>query len=315
MLGKTASGLFWMCRYLERAEATARLLDAGFRIALTRAGSSRSEWESVLTTAGQLKAFRARHGDPTSGKVMDFLLSDRDNPSSIISMAKAARDNARAVRIALTREVWEATNESWMTLDKLLSRNIPESDLPDTLTTIRQQNALVRGATNGTMLRNDGYNFVRLGTFIERADNTARILDVKYYLLLPSISQVGSTLDIKQWETILRSVSALRSYTWLHGATVNPRDIAQFLILHEQMPRSLAFCYNKICDNLSYLAKDYDSETEACEMADRIHRDYLGRSMEAIFEDGLHEFIGGFLDANGRLGTQIAKDYSFGVAP
>lgn len=313
MLGKTASGLFWMFRYLERAEATARLLDAGFRIALTRAGSSRSEWESVLTTVGQLESFKDRHGDATSGKVMEFLLSDRENPSSIISMVKAARDNARAVRIALTREVWEATNESWMTLDKLLTGNIPESDLPDVLTAIRQQNALVRGATTGTMLRNDGFNFVRLGTFIERADNTARILDVKYYLLLPSISQVGSALDIKQWETILRSVSALRSYTWLHGATVNPRDIAEFLILHEQMPRSLAFCYNKICDNLGYLAKDYDNKTEACEMAERVHADYLGRSMDAIFDDGLHEYIENFLEANGRLADRITADYSFGV--
>ena len=313
MLGKTASGLFWMFRHLERAESTARLLDAGFRIALTRAGSSRSEWESVLTTVGQLQAYKQRHGEATSSKVIEFLLSDRDNPSSIISMVKSARDNARGVRIGLTREVWEATNESWMTLDKLLSGNIPESDLPDTLTTIRQQNALVRGATNGTMLRNDGYNFVRLGTFIERADNTARILDVKYYLLLPSVSQVGSQLDMKQWETILRSVSALRSYQWLHGATVNPRDIAQFLILHEQMPRSLAFCYNKVCSNLNYLAKDYGIKTEACEMAERIHLDYLGRSMDAIFDDGLHEYIGGFLSANGRLASQISTDYSFGV--
>ena len=313
MLGKTASGLFWMFRYLERAESTARLLDAGFRIALTRAGSSRSEWESVLTTAGQLGAFKQRHGDALSSNVIEFLLSDRDNPSSIISMVKSARDNARGVRIGLTREVWEATNESWMTLDKLLSGKIAEADLPDTLTTIRQQNALVRGATTGTMLRNDGFNFVRLGTFIERADNTARILDVKYYLLLPSISQVGSQLDIKQWETILRSVSALRSYQWLHGATVNPRDIAQFLILHQQMPRSLAFCYNKICDNLGYLAKDYGNKTEACEMAERIHLDYLGRSMDAIFDDGLHEYIGGFLGANGRLADRIAQDYSFEV--
>ena len=131
------------------------MANAGFRIALTRAGSSRSEWESVLTTTGQLKGFRERHGEPTSSKVMEFLLSDRENPASIISMVKAARDNARAVRIALTSEVWEAINESWMTLDKLLSDTIAEADLPDVLTTIRQQNALVRGATNGTMLRND----------------------------------------------------------------------------------------------------------------------------------------------------------------
>ena len=198
-------------------------------------------------------------------------------------------------------------------LDRLQTVAAERADLPDVLTTIRQQNALVRGATTGTMLRNDGFNFVRLGTFIERADNTARILDVKYYLLLPSISQVGSQLDIKQWETILRSVSALRSYTWLHGATVNPRDIAQFMILHEQMPRSLGFCYNKICDNLGYLCKDYGQEAESMRMAERIRDDYLGRTMESIFDRGLHEFIGNFLSANGQLGTRIAADYSFEV--
>ena len=313
MLGKTAASLFWMSRYLERVENSARFIDAGFRISLTRSASASDEWSSMLKSSGVIDAYRAKHDDFESAKVIDFLLRDRDNASSVLAVMKKARDSARTARTALTREVWEATNESWMTLDKLLTGKIPEADLPDVLTTIRQQNALVRGATYGTMLRNDGFYFLRLGTFIERADNTARILDVKYYLLLPSISQIGSTLDIKQWETILRSVSALRSYHWLHGATVNPRDIAQFLTVHEQMPRSLAFCYNKICDNLGYLAKDYGNKTEACEMASRIHLDYLGRSMEAIFDDGLHEYIEGFLGANDRLASQIARDYSFEV--
>lgn len=195
MLGKTAGSLFWMARYLERSENNARLIDAGFRIALTRSSTAAAEWKSVLVTAGVNQAFQAAHGDYSSARVIDFLLRDASNPSSILSVIKLARDNARTARTALTRETWEAVNTSWMTLVALLKRPVREDDLPDVLTTIRQQSAHVRGALNGTMLRNDGYNFSLLGTFLERADNTARILDVKYYLLLPSVAHIGTSID------------------------------------------------------------------------------------------------------------------------
>ena len=314
MLGRVAHGIFWMYRYLERAENTARLLAAGQRMTLTRGKDmATQEWKSILTTLGLRQSYEAHHDDYDGAQVCDFVLRSKHNPENVMAMVESARTNARACRSALTAEVWEAVNEGWMTLRDLLARPVRESNLNTSLAAIRRESTLARGATHGSMLRNETYSFARLGTFLERADNTARILDVKYYLLLPSISQVGSTLDIKQWETILRSVSALRSYTWLHGATVNPRDIAQFLILHQQMPRSLAFCYNKICDNLGYLEKNYDNRTEACEMAEAIRKDYLGQSMDAIFEDGLHEFIEGFLRANGNLAKQISSDYSFEV--
>ena len=211
MLGKTAGSLFWMARYLERSENNARLIDAGFRIALTRSQTAAAEWKSVLVTAGVNQAFQAAHGDYSSARVIDFLLRDPANPSSILSVIRQARDNARTARTALTRETWEAVNTSWMTLVALLKRQVREDDLPDVLTTIRQQSAQVRGALNGTMLRNDGYHFALLGTYLERADNTARILDVKYYLLLPSVAHIGTSIDNVQWETILRSVSAHRA--------------------------------------------------------------------------------------------------------
>lgn len=311
MLGKNAAGLFWMSRYIERAEAQARLIEAGFRIALTRASAAESEWESLLATVGQLDAYRAQHAAAESGRVVAFLLSDRSNAASVISLVKVARDNARLVRTALTREVWEAINESWITLDARLKGRIRPADLPDLLALIRRQNALVRGAMAGSQLRNDIYNFLRLGTFIERADNTARILDVKYYLLLPSLAAVGSTLDMVQWETILRSVSAQRAYHWLNGPDTTARGIAEFLILHPQMPRSLAFCYAKICDNLDHLARDYGAAGPAHAAAAAIRRDMLGGSIEAVFDSGLHEFIGRFLIANNALATQIAADYRF----
>jgi uncharacterized alpha-E superfamily protein len=311
MLGKTAGGLFWMFRNLERTENNARLLDAGFRIALTRTATASGEWKSVLTTAGMLCNYDARHGEYTSAKVIDFMLRDPANPSSVISTMKSARDNARLVRTALTREVWEATNEGWMALNTILAKPVREQDLPDTLAAIRQQSALVRGATSGTLLRNDGFNFTRLGTFLEHADNTARILDVKYYLLLPSSAQIGSSLDNVQWETILRSVSAQRAYRWLNGAEISPLNIAEFLIKHEQMPRSLIYCAKKIADNLCYLQSDYGDDHQSAKMAKSLYAELHQRSIEEIFEHGLHEFIGDFIARTSALAVQVEHDYRF----
>ncbi len=226
--------------------------------------------------------------------MINFLLRDKSNPASVISNVKAARDNARLVRTALTREVWEATNEAWITLQALLARPVRERDLPDVLSVIRQQKAVVRGAMAGTMLRNDGYNFARLGMFLERADNTARILDVKYYLLLPSFAQIGSSLDQVQWETILRSVSARRAYRWLYGTDISPMNVAEFLILHPQMPRSLAFCSQKIMNNLGHLEQDYGVENQSCRMAKAHYQKLKDSNIDGIFEQGLHEFVGRF---------------------
>lgn len=311
MLGKTAGSLFWMSRYLERSENNARLIDAGFRIALTRSSTAASEWKSVLVTAGVDQAFLAAHDEYSSARVVDFLLRDPANPSSILSVVKQARDNARTARTALTRETWEAVNTCWMTLTALLKRPVREDDLPDVLTTIRQQNAQVRGALNGTMLRNDGFNFSLLGTFLERADNTARILDVKYYLLLPSVAHIGSSIDNVQWETILRSVSAHRAYRWLYGAEISALKIAEFLILYRQMPRSLAFCCERMEDNLAQLGRNYGEETEAARLARALCREKLAGPIQSIFDGGLHEYVTDFLRANAALARQIEQDYRF----
>lgn len=311
MLGKTAGGLFWMFRFLERSENTARLIEAGFRMALTRSAVGADEWKSIVTAAGVRSEFEARYSAYETQDVIDFLLRDPDNPSSVKSSVEAARVNARMVRIALTREVWEATNECWMTLTKVLAEPIPERDLPAVLGTIRQQSALVRGALHGTMLRNDIYDFARIGTFIERGDSTARILDVKYYVLLPSISYVGSSLDNVQWETILRSVSAHRSYRWLNGGEITPKGIANFLILDRRMPRSLAFCAAKLSDNLAYLADDYGDRHPCHELAEHLRDRLRNNTIEMILEDGLHEFVQGFIRDNIAIGNEIERNYRF----
>ena len=308
MLGKTAGSLFWMARYLERSENNARLIDAGFRIALTRSQTAAAEWKSVLVTAGVNQAFQVAHGDYSSARVIDFLLRDPANPSSILSVIRQARDNART---ALTRETWEAVNTSWMTLVALLKRQVREDDLPDVLTTIRQQSAQVRGALNGTMLRNDGYHFAQLGTFLERADNTARILDVKYYLLLPSVAHIGTSIDNVQWETILRSVSAHRAYRWLYGAEISALKIAEFLILYRQMPRSLTFCSERMENHLNELQRHYGDETEAWRMAHALVHDKLNAPIQSIFDGGLHQYVTGFLRDTAALARQVERDYRF----
>lgn len=311
MLGKTAGGLYWMFRYLERSENTARLLDAGFRIALTRSNSAEDEWASVVNTAGSREAYQQNHDRYDALKVIEFLLRDASNPSSVMSIIDAARNNARLVRTALTREVWESTNECWMTLKKTLAKPVHERELPQVLDTIRQQSALVRGALHGTMLRNDIYNFAQLGTYIERADNTARILDVKYYVLLPSVSLVGSSLDNVQWETILRSVSGQRAYRWIYAAKIDPVTIAHFMILDRRMPRSLAFCYVQIAHDLAQLQEDYAERLHCHDTADTMLQKLKSGSIETIFESGLHEFITDFIQQNSNLAQQIETDYRF----
>jgi uncharacterized alpha-E superfamily protein len=300
-----------MFRFLERSENISRLVDAGFRIALTRAAAAEGEWASVVATAGASTAYHERYDEITGAHVVDFLLRDRTNPSSVLSVIDNARNNARLVRTALTREVWEATNDCWMAMKAALARPVTEVELPDVLTTIRQQSALVRGALNGTMLRNDIYNFASIGTFIERADNTARILDVKYYVLLPSVSPVGSSLDNVQWETILRSLSAYRAYRWLSEGEANSIGIANFLILDGRMPRSLAFCSKKISESLGHLADNYGTRVASHDLSDSLHQEIANLSIETIFENGLHEFLSDFIIRNNKLGQQIERDFRF----
>jgi uncharacterized alpha-E superfamily protein len=311
MLGKTAGGLYWMFRYLERSENITRMIDVGLRISLTRPDNAQDEWASIMDSAGVRSIYEETHDKVNAASVIDFLLRDPDNPSSVMSCIGSARMNARLVRTALTREVWEATNECWLRLKDVLAEPVAARELPEVLGIIRQQSALVRAALHGTMLRNEIYNFSRIGTFIERADNTARILDVKYYVLLPTANHVGSSLDNVQWETILRSASGFRSYRMNYGPDITPRGIAEFLIFDRQMPRSLAFCYSKIGENLGYLEEGRAERLPSNDVHDIFRRDFETQSVDTIFDLGLHTFLRGFEAYNSRLGSQIEQDYRF----
>lgn len=311
MLGRTANGLFWMFRYIERAENTARLIDAGLRMSLTRMHGHEEEWESVLRSSGVFNAYCAANPEVTGADAVNYLLRDKANPSSIISAIEAARNNGRMVRTALTREAWEAVNECYLDIKAQLARKVSGADMPEIINNIKQRTGLIRGAFHGTMLRNELYNFSRIGTFIERADNTSRILDVKYYVLLPAVSYVGSSLDNVQWESILRSVSAHRSYGWVYDDDYKPSNIADFLILNDQMPRSLAYCYDKINSNLSYLERDYGERTSCHETAAKTLGMLREREIQSIMDTGLHEFLQDFISQNSRVAAEIAEAYRF----
>jgi uncharacterized alpha-E superfamily protein len=289
----------------------ARLVDAGLRMALTRTQSASEEWSSVLLSAGSNVAFSYKHQEYTAANVADFLLRDTSNPSSTMAAIETARNNARMVRTALTRETWESINEAWMSLKRMLAKPIDERDLPTVLDAIKRETALIRGSFYGTMLRNEIFDFSQLGTYVERADNTARILDVKYYVLLPSISWVGSTLDNYQWESILRSVSAHRSYRWVYEADYKPTNIADYLILNVRMPRSLTFCYRFLAEHLKFLGDDYGQQHPCHRTVERTQTMLTAGSIKDIFDAGLHEFLANFIQENTKLGDQIAQDYRF----
>ena len=312
MLGRTANGLFWMFRYLERAENTARLLDAGLRMALTRdIITAEEEWRSVIQASGQGAAYRAKHGTYTGIQVWNHILRDRDNPGSVLEMMRQVRTNARGVRNAISGELWRAVNESWMEIDSALARPVGQGSVGEIIAMIRRAGTLAHGAMINSMLRDAGFNFANAGTFVERADNTARILDMKYYLLLPSVSYVGTTLDSGQWDQVLRSVSGDRAYRWLNAGQADPRGIVAFLVLDERFPRSLAFSHSLLRENVNSLARIHGSEGESSTLI-RQSSILLGDlTIEQVFEQGLHEFLTQFMRANTEIARAIAADYRF----
>ena len=312
MLGRNANGIYWMTRYVERSENIARLIEAGLRMSLTRAGDVNTEWASVLETAGVSAAFADEYGkEHNCSNVTNFLLRDKANSRSVLATLEGARTNARMVRTALTREVWESVNECWLSLSSLLSRPVREADLSKTLEIIRRQSGLIRGAMLGTMLRNDIYNFARIGTFIERADSTARILDVKYYVLLPSLQHVGSSLDNVQWESILRSVSAHTSFRYIYGTEYTSKQIAELLIFEMRLPRSLLFCQAQIVENLNYLAAEYNERTEAHDVAEALFHRLKQMNIAQVFDSSLHTFLQDYLRDNNNVGASIDKAFRF----
>ena len=311
MLSRTADNLYWLARYVERAEYLARILEVTQRLTtlpLAYVGET-NEWESALATAGCSSAFFAAHEEANEETVTDFLAFSTSNPSSIRNCFEIARTNARAVRTALTVEMWDAINGTWLELKRFGNGPTSREEFMRFLRWVQQSSLLFDGSAYRTMLRNDAYWFSRLGVNIERADNTARILDVKYHLLLPANERIGGPIDYFQWAAILRSVSALTAYHWVYRESVKPWLIADLLILKDDMPRSLASCYGNLTQNLDYIARAYGRQGPAQRQARTVRARIENSRMEEIFQTGLHEFIGEFINDNSRLGAAITEQY------
>jgi uncharacterized alpha-E superfamily protein len=311
VLSRTADSLFWLARYVERAENVARVVAVAHRMAsVARSlGSGGNEWLSTLIATGCEQDFFAKYSEAVAADVVDYLVRDPDNPSSIVSCLETARRNARAVRTALTADMWDALNGTWLSARERAAASRDDAVM-DFLEWVRERSQLFNGAYASTMLRNDAYYFTRLGTFLERADSTARILDVKYYVLLPQDEGVGGALDYYQWQSILRSVSALRSYHWIYPERLQPWLIAELLILRPEMPRSLLSCFNEVTRHLDMIAEAYGGKRGECHrLAGEMHARLRFGRIEAIFQLGLHEFLTEFIDRSTLLGSEISRLY------
>ncbi|MBX9932551.1 MAG: alpha-E domain-containing protein [Methylobacterium sp.] len=312
MLSRTADNLYWLSRYVERAEFVARILDAAHRLAAlpsSYGGGETNEWASALASAGDPEVFKPLYGSVNEATVCNFLAFSPHNPSSIRSCIETARENARSVRTALTTEMWDAINGAWLELRNYEGRDLNREEFSHFLDWVKGVSLAFDGSAYRTMLRNDAYWFTRLGTAIERADNTARILDVKYRILLPDTERVGGSLDYFQWTTILREVSAFNAYHWVYRESVKPLLVADLLLLNRQMPRSLANCYGMLVEHLDLVADAYGRRGASQRLASNTLARLEGENIERVFNSGLHEFVTAFIAENNRLGAAIIEQY------
>jgi uncharacterized alpha-E superfamily protein len=314
MLSRTAEGLFWMSRYIERAENIARLLDAGRRMqTLPHAGEGTAqEWASIIIAAGCSDTYPRPLAQADEASVANHLIFDADNPSSIRSCIEMARTNARAMRIAITADVWDTANEAWSSMRARSPEAVTGGGLAPFLDWTKAQGQRFRGAVDDTLLRDSGYGFVRLGQHIERADATARLVDVKYHVLLPQGAEVGGPLDHVQWVQILRAANSTRAYRHVYRQAVSPDLVADFLILNPLSPRSLLHSYSTVVRHLDAMAGQAGGRRECHAMARRMLSRLLDVQINDIFAEGLHEFLTDFIDRNNALARAIATDHGFG---
>jgi uncharacterized alpha-E superfamily protein len=350
MLSRTADHLFWMARYMERAENTARMLDVNYQMSLLPQSEEAAEkgWRGLLSISELTGDFSKHHGPITPRGVMDYMVSDADNGSSIRNCLMAARENARAVRGTLTTEVWETQNQTWLEFQRMVESDAFQRSPSDAFEWVKFRSHLSRGVTVGTMLQDDAFHFLRIGSFLERADNTARLLDVKFHAVdteffgtgmgprgqsqsqTQSQSQSSSDsqsqsqtqsqgngrdveYDFYHWSAILRSVSGFEVYRKVYRNVIRPERVAELLILREDMPRSLAACMHEVVCNLQRVANEQSRDT--LRLAGRLHADLQYGRIDEILATGLHAFLTQFLERVGALGVGISRDFLVPVAP
>ena len=309
MLSRTADHLFWMSRYTERAENTARMLDVNYQSSLLPQSEAMAQvgWQGLISISELLPAYTELHGDVKAQEVMDFMVKDESNPSSIISCLSAARENARAVRGTLTTEVWETENTTWLEVKRMIKAGDFERNPSQFFEWVKFRSHLSRGVTVGTMLMDEALYFMRLGTFLERADNTARLVDVKFHAVqsdfFGAAGEKDQEYEFYHWSAILRSVSGFEVYR----DVIKPERVAELLILRPDMPRSLHASLNAVVSNLALVATDLNSETNR--RAGKLAAELRYGRIDEILATGLHAYLTQFLDRVNDLGAQISREF------
>jgi uncharacterized alpha-E superfamily protein len=330
MLSRTADHLFWMARYMERAENTARMLDVNYQTSLLPQSADAAEkgWKGLLSISELSGDFAKRYGEVTARNVMDYMVADANNGSSIRSCLMAARENARAVRGTLTTEVWETQNQTWLEFQRMVATGAFQKDPGTAFEWVKFRSHLSRGVTVGTMLQDEAFHFLRIGSFLERADNTARLLDVKFHAVESEFhgpnagngnGQANGSGDAKDiefdfyhWSAILRSVSGFEVYRKAYRNVIRPEKVAELLILRADMPRSLAACMHEVLSNLRMVANEQSGET--LRRAGRLYADLQYGRIDEILATGLHAYLTQFLERVGTLGVGISRDFLVPVA-
>jgi uncharacterized alpha-E superfamily protein len=313
MLSRTADHLFWMSRYTERAENTARMLDVNYQTSLLPQSEAVAlvGWQGLISISELLPNYTKRYGDIRARDVMDFMVKDETNPSSIVSCLGAARENARAVRGTLTTEVWETQNQTWLEVRRMIKAGEFERDPGQFFEWVKFRSHLSRGVTVGTMLMDEALYFMRLGTFLERADNTARLVDVKFHAVesdfFGAASEKDQEYDFYHWSAILRSVSGFEIYRKVYRDVIKPERVAELLILRPDMPRSLHASLNEVVGNLAMVASDPNSETQR--RAGKLRSELKYGHIDEILATGLHAYLTQFLDRVNDLGMHISQDF------
>src|SRR2546427_185852 len=318
MLSRTADHLYWMSRYTERAENTARMLNVSYDTSMLPQAPqvARKAWQGVLSISELIPSYAARHGEVQREAVLHFMGRDESNSSSIASCLRAARENARAVRGALTTEAWETQNQTWLELKRLLAEGDWERDPGQFFEWVKHRSHLSRGVTLGTMLQDEAFHFLRLGTFIERADNTARLLDVKFHAIERDYhgsarngasGKAATPFDFYHWSALLRSVSAFEVYRKVYRDVITPERVAELLMLRSDMPRSLLASMLEVVANLESVANAQSRETQR--KAGRLPADLRYARIDEILATGLHAYLTQFLDRVHDLGQGISRDF------
>ncbi len=297
LLSRVADCMYWLGRYIERAENTARMVDVNLQLLLDleRLDDSRitTHWEPLIRSTGDFELFKRLYPQAVSESVTDFLTFNTENPSSILSCIVKARENARVVRDKLSTEIWEEINRLYHFVRSHNAKEIWTSDPYDFYRRIKQSSHLLQGLSDATVIRDEAWDFFQTGRFLERALQTGILIDIKYHILLPSASDVGGAIDALQWMAVLRSCSGFEAYHHIYGADVQPWNVAEFLIFSEEFPRSVLFCLRELDACIRTLSGVGEGrfKNRAGKLAGRLLYELKYRTVEDVFDEGSHEYL------------------------